>query len=118
MRLLKRLDDKLVAKVNNIDTILTLKTKYDADKTELEKRIPNTSRLVEKSDYSAKTSELENKIPIIGGLVTTFALAAVENKLPVVSSLVKKTNYDTKIKITDYKYITMTNILLVQNLIR
>ena len=39
MRLLKRLYDKLVAKVNNSDTSrFALKTKYDADKTELEKK--------------------------------------------------------------------------------
>ena len=41
--------DKLVAKVNNIDTSgFVLKTKYDEDKTELEKKTPNTSRLVKK----------------------------------------------------------------------
>ena len=39
--------DKLVAKVNNIDTSgFVLKTKFDADKTELEKKISNTSKLV------------------------------------------------------------------------
>ena len=48
-----------------------LKTKYDADKTELKKKILNTSRLVKKSDYNAEISELENKIPSITGLVTT-----------------------------------------------
>ena len=41
--------DQLVAKVNNIDTNgFVLKTKYDADKTELEKKIPDTSKLVKK----------------------------------------------------------------------
>ena len=59
----KTVYDKLVAKVNNIDTSgFVLKTKYDADKTELEKKIPDTSKLVKKSDYKAKISELENKI--------------------------------------------------------
>ena len=39
--------DKLVAKVNNIDTSgFVLKTKYDADKLELEKNIPDASNLV------------------------------------------------------------------------
>ena len=34
--------DKLVAKVNNIDTNdFVLKTKYNTDETELEKKIPN-----------------------------------------------------------------------------
>ena len=36
--------DKLVAKVNSIDTSgFVLKTKYDLDKSELEKKIPDTS---------------------------------------------------------------------------
>ena len=50
--------DKLVNKVNNIDTSgFILKTKYDADKLKLEKKIPDTSNLVKKSDYNAKVSE-------------------------------------------------------------
>ena len=53
--------DKLVAKVNAIDTSgFALKTKYDGDKTELEKNIPDTSKLVTKSDYNAKFSEIED----------------------------------------------------------
>ena len=40
----KTVYDKLFAKVNNIDTSeFVLKTKYDADKTELENKIPDTS---------------------------------------------------------------------------
>ena len=36
--------DKLVIKVNSIDTSgFVLKTKYDVDKSELEKKIPDTS---------------------------------------------------------------------------
>ena len=39
--------NKLVAKVDNIDTSeFALKTKYDIDKTELEIKIPNTSGLL------------------------------------------------------------------------
>ena len=57
---------------------------------------------------------LVNKIPSISGLATNAALAAVENKIPDVSSLVKKTDYNTKVseiekKLTDQnhdKYIT------------
>ena len=42
--------DKLVAKVNNIDTSgFLLKTKYDTNKLELENKIPDTSSLVKKS---------------------------------------------------------------------
>ena len=41
--------DKLVAKVNNIDTSgFVFKTKYDADKSELEKKNPDISGLVKR----------------------------------------------------------------------
>ena len=47
----KTVYDKLVAKVNNIDTGgFVLKTEYDADKTELEKKFHDTSKLVKKSN--------------------------------------------------------------------
>ena len=107
----KTVYNKLVAKVDNIDTSdFVLKTKYQTDKTELEKKIPDVSNLVKK----AKLTELENKIPDVSSLATKTALTAVENKIPSVSSLVKKTDYDTKIpeiekKLTDHdhdKYIT------------
>ena len=40
--------NKLVNKVNKIDTSrFILKSKYDADKIELEKKIPDTSNLIE-----------------------------------------------------------------------
>ena len=40
--------NKLVNKVSNIDTSrFILKTKYDADKIELEKKIPDTNNLIE-----------------------------------------------------------------------
>ena len=50
MMLLKKLYDKLVAKINNIDTRdFVLKTEYQTDKTELEKKIPDVSNLVKKN---------------------------------------------------------------------
>ena len=43
--------DKLVTKVNTIDTSgFDLKTTYNVDKSELEKKIPDTSGLVKKID--------------------------------------------------------------------
>ena len=87
----KTVYDKLVAKVNNIDTSrFVLKTKYDTDKSELENKIPDTSGLVKKTDYNAKITEIEGKIPSISGLATNAALTTVENKIPNISSLVKK----------------------------
>ena len=45
----KTMYDKLVAKVNHIDASdFVLKTNYNANKTELEKKIPDTSDLVKK----------------------------------------------------------------------
>ena len=90
--------DKLVAKVNSIDTsAFVLKTKDDTDKSELENKIPDTSDLVEKTDYYTKITEIEGKIPDVSSLATKTALTTVENKIPSVSSLVKKTDYNTKI---------------------
>ena len=89
----KTVYDKLVAKVNSIDTSgFVLKTKYDTDKSELENKIPDTSGLVKKTDYNAKITEIEGKIPSISGLATNAALTAVENKIPNISSLVRKTD--------------------------
>ena len=75
--------NKLVAKVNNIDTSdFVLKTKYNTDKTESENKIPNISGLVKKADYNIKITELENKITDISNLATKTALTIVENKIP------------------------------------
>ena len=51
MMLLINVYDQLVAKVNSIDTsAFVLRTKYDPNKTELEKKIPDTNGLVKKTD--------------------------------------------------------------------
>ena len=48
--------DKLSAKVNNIDTsTFVLKTKYQTDKTELEKKIPDVTNFVKKNSLNQKT---------------------------------------------------------------
>ena len=45
----KTVYDKLVAKVNGIDTsAFVLKTKYDTNKSKIENKIPDTSGLVKK----------------------------------------------------------------------
>ena len=47
---IKAVFDKLIAKINNIDTSdFVLKTKYQIDKTELEKRIPDVTDFIKKS---------------------------------------------------------------------
>ena len=89
--------DKLVEKVNNIDTSgFVLKTKYDIDKSDLENKIRDTSECVKKLYYNAKITEIENKIPNISGLATNFALTVFEDKIPNATNLVKKGDYDTK----------------------
>ena len=94
----KTVYDKLVAKVDSIDTSgFVLKTKYDTDKTELENKIPHTSGLVKKVDYNAKITELEDKIPDVSSLATKTALTTVENKIPNISSLVKKQTMTQKL---------------------
>ena len=90
--------DKLVTKVNAIDTSrFVLKTKYDTDKSELENKIPDTSSLVKKTDYNTKITEIEGKLPDISNLATKTALTSVENNILSVDNLVKKTDYNTKV---------------------
>ena len=50
MLLKKTVYDKLVTKVNNIDTnSFALKTKYNTDKSELENKIPNVTDFVKEA---------------------------------------------------------------------
>ena len=113
----KTVFDKLVAKVNNIDTSgLVKNTYYNTKITEIEAKIPDTTSFVKKTDYNTKITEIEDKIPDISGLATKTALTTVENKIPSInnlatktalttvenkipsiSGLVKKTDYNTKI---------------------
>ena len=77
----KTVYEKLVSKVNSIDTGgFILETKYDADKSETENKIPNTRGLVKKTDYNTKIPEIEGKTPDVSSLATKTALTTVENK--------------------------------------
>ena len=112
----KTVFDKLVAKVNNIDTNgFVLKTKSDTDKSELENKISGVTDFVKK----AKLTELENKIPDISNLATKTALTAIENKIPSVSNLVKKQTIILKLQKLKINLIIiiMINILILQSLI-
>ena len=93
----KDIYNKLVTKVNNIDTSeFVLKTKYHTDKSELENKIPDASGLVKKTYYDAKIADTEVIIPVTN-LATKTALTNVENKIRDVSILVKKTDYDSNV---------------------
>ena len=60
----------MVAKVNNLDTSdFVLRTKYQTDKTELEKKIPDMADFVKK----LKLTGLENKIPHVSNSATKVA---------------------------------------------
>ena len=103
----------VLAKLNNIDTSgFALKTKYNADKTKLENKVPGISNLATKTlvkkietkipDISnpatkALVNKIENIISDISNLATKTALTTVENKIPDISNLVKKADYNTKI---------------------
>ena len=112
----KTVYDRLVAKVNNIDTSdFVLKTNYHTDKTELEKKIPDVIDFVKEANFT----ELKNKIPDISYLATKTELTSVENKIPDVSNLVKKTDYNNKVteiknKLNNHnhdKYIDTQNLV-------
>ena len=76
----KTVYDKLVTKLNNIDTSgFVLKTKYHTGKSNLEKKIPDTSRLVKKKQIKKLKLFLKKWF---SGLAATSALTAVEIKKP------------------------------------
>ena len=111
--------DKLVTKVDNIDTSgFVLKTKYDTDKPELENKILDTSGFVKKTDYNTKITEIEGKIRDVSGFATKTTLTTIENKIPDVGNFVKKTNYN--LKVTELRMnliiMIMINILILQSL--
>ena len=112
----KTVYDKLMVKVNNIDTSdFVLKTKYQTDKTELERKIPNVTDFVKK----VKLTELESKIPDVSSLATKTALTAVEIKYRILLVLLKKQTITQKLmKLKKNNLIIiMTNTLLLQSLI-
>ena len=62
----KTVYDKLVTKVDNIDTNdFVLITNFNTKIIGLENKIPNTNGLVKKTDYDSKITELENKSLIL-----------------------------------------------------
>ena len=111
----KTVYDKLVAKVNKIDTrAFVSKTVFLKTISRRQKRIRKKIADVTGFGKESKLTELENKILNVSSLAKKTALTAVENKIPSISSLVKETIYDTKIselekKISDHnhdKYVT------------
>ena len=104
---------------------LVKKTDYNAKITEIEGKIPDISNLATKTALNT----VENKIPNISGLATKTSLTAVENKIPVISNfatktaltnlsnivpdintLIKKSDYDTKIAEIESTYVSNTGL--------
>ena len=92
----KAVYDKLVEKVNNIDTSgFVSKTKYD----ELEKKIPDISSFVKKTSYNSKVD-----IP-----ATKTELPTVEKKINSVNNLITKTDFNTKVTEIEGKIPNISN---------
>ena len=117
----KTVYDKLVIKVNaiplnNIDTSdFALKTNYNTDKTESEKRIPNLTDFVKK----AKLTELAYKIPDVSNLATKTVLTTVEKNPQMLVVLLKKQTVIQKLMILKINLLTIItiNILILHSLI-
>ena len=108
---------KLAAKGNNIDTSdFILKTKYQTDKTELEKKNPDVTHFVKKTHFIRKQNSKQ-----ISSLATKSALTAVENKIPSITQQFNEENKIITLKSMSLKknllIIITTNILLFQSLI-
>ena len=92
----KAVYDKLVEKVNNIDTSgFVSKTKYD----ELEKKIPDISSFVKKTSYNSK----------VDTLATKTELPTVENKINSVNNLITKTGFNAKVTEIEGKIPNISN---------
>ena len=110
----KAVHNKLVVKVDNIDTSdFVLKTKYDTDKAELENKIPDVSDLATK----AQLNTVENKIPRASDLVTKNDLITIENKIPNTSNIASKSDLTAvENKIPDISNLaTKTALTTVEN---
>ena len=78
--------------------MLLKKTEYNAKMKNIEDKILDISNLATKTILNPKINEVKNEIPSITGLATKSALTAVENKIPSISNVIKKIDYDTKVK--------------------
>ena len=117
--------DKLVIKVNAIDSKIEILTKTQHDfwtnKVLRERLRMSTKRYLirgpaKKTDYNTKIIEIENEIPSVTGLVTTTALNTktikIENKMPDVSSVAANAALNTKAAEVESKIPDVTNLAL------
>ena len=112
--------------------MVLLKRHYNTEITKIEGKIPDVSNLATKIALTT----VENKIPNVSGLATKTALTAVENKIPDISNfatktvltnlsntvpdnttLIKKSDYDTKVAEIESKYVSNNSKLGQANVI-
>ena len=115
--------DKLVAKVDNIDTSdFVLKTNCNTKITELENKIPDFSNLVKKTDFNTKITEIKNKLNnhnhnkyIDPSKFNTLA-TNLFNTRTAQANLISKTDFDAKLSSLNRKITkSKSDHLLVQN---
>ena len=96
---MKTVHDKLVIKVNAIDTSeFVLKTHLQIRSRKKWWRW-YTSGFVRKTDHNVKFSDkIPGKISSISGLASTVALYTVENIIPNVNGLVQTIDYDASFR--------------------
>ena len=102
---------------------LVKKTDYNTKITEIEGKIPDVNNLATKTalttvgnkipdvtNLATKTAltTFENKIADVSKFATKTALTNVTNTVPDISTLIKKSDYDTKIAEIENKYVSNT----------
>ena len=110
--------DKIEKKIPEISGLATkssvtrLITEQEDYTDKVKKKIPDISGLASVTELTA----VEIKIPDVSGLAIASALTAVENKIPDITSLIKKTDFDAKLKnISDRVTNNKSKDLLLDN---
>ena len=86
----KTVYDKLVTKVDNIDTAgFVLKTKYDTDISNLEKKISDTETKIPDTDSLVKTTDYNSKITEIGGKILNVSNLVKKKQQIIMQKLLK-----------------------------
>ena len=86
------------------------KAVYNTKINNIGDKIPYITNLAANITLNAKINKVTNEIPSVTKLATTAVLSTVENKIPNISDLVKKADYDAKIRgFTTFDYNKFTN---------
>ena len=91
--------------ITNLATNTILNDKINEVKNE----IFSSTYLVTNASRNGKRNDVKGEIPSITNLATIATLTIVENKIPNASDLVKRADYDAKIKDVKNKYFTTSD---------